>query len=317
MKRIVFIVPENVHLLDLSGPAQVFYEANQMGADYSLVYAAVDRTPQITSSAGIAFGSLQCSWELALTTEDLVVIPGADMKALQAYEWKNSAPFLDWLLTQHKKGVEICSVCTGAYFLGLCGLLNGRKYTTHWKYHGIFNDRFPYGSLVRERFFVTHSNILSSAGISSGIDLALHVLEKHYSSRLAAAVARECVLYLRRGASDPQLSVFMDYRNHMDDRIHTVQTCIAENLDQKLHLQQLAEMAHTSPRNLTRQFKKVTGITIGHYVEKLRVEKAYQLLGNQHPLTYVTHQCGLKSENHLRRLLKKHLDLLPSEILSR
>ena len=304
--KVVFLVPRGVHPLDLMGPAQVFYEARALGEAFELIFAGIDDSGEIKSSMGLEFTALSSWRDLVLTGRDTLFLPGAEMENLMAYTPENYREFFDWLRLQDNNGVRICSVCTGAYLLGKAGLLNGISYTTHWRYHERFKKEFPYGHLENNRFFVEHKNRITSAGISSGIDLSLHILEADCGSRKAAEVARECVLYLRRGAGDPQLSVFMEYRNHIDDRIHQVQDHISAHLDQKLRISELAEIACTSTRNLTRRFKKVTGLTVGAYIERLRAERALQLLERGHPMTSVTPMCGLKNESRLRALIAKY-----------
>ncbi len=119
---------------------------------------------------------------------------------------------------------------------------------------------------------------------------------------------------MRRSPKDPQLSVFLQYRNHIETRIHQVQDILAQNLETKIAIEDLAEKVYMSPRNLTRLFKKTTGTTIGHYLEKLRVEKAVQLLSKGEKVHAVSAACGLKSTNQLRSLLKKYTSALPSEL---
>ena len=303
---VVFLVPDGVHPLDLTGPAQVFYEAVGLGASFELVFAGIEDRASMPSSMGLQFGGLQPWSALTLTDRDIIFLPGAEMDKLRRYTREGFPEFYRWLQEQDQNGVCLASVCTGAYFLGVAGLLCGISYTTHWRYHDYFKEQFPGGKLLGNRFFVSEGNRISSAGISSGIDLSLHLLEAHCGSKLAAEVARECVLYLRRGPSDPQLSVFMAYRNHIDDRVHRVQDYISEHLDQPLQIADLAELAFTSPRNLTRRFKQLTGITIGAYIERLRVERALQLLDKGHGMASITAMCGLKNESHLRALIKRH-----------
>ncbi len=302
--------------MDLTGPVQVFFEAKNIGAPYKLTYIGIDENESVQTSAGLRFGGLRPWWDFAPKEGDIIMLPGAQMEQMQKYTRTQYSDFYDWLVLQYRNKVCLCSICTGAFFLGTAGLLNHSAYTTHWRYHDYFRKTFPSGNLQTDHFFVSNDNLITSAGISSGIDLSLHLLEKQNGSAMAAEVARECVLYLRRGPSDPQLSVFMDYRNHIDDRIHSVQQYISENINMPLRISDLAEIALTSPRNLTRRFKKVTGTTIGTYIDGLRVERAYQLLKQGHALASVTHHCGLKSEEHLRNLLKRYRNQLPSDILS-
>ena len=122
------------------------------------------------------------------------------------------------------------------------------------------------------------------------------------------------VVYFRRGESDPQLSIFLQYRNHLDTRIHDAQNFMMENISTRFNLEDIAENVNMSSRNLTRLFKKTTGITIGNYLEKLRVENAVQLFFEGNKVEFVAKECGLKSTNQLRILLKKHRGILPTDI---
>jgi len=313
---VAFAVPSEVHLLDLSGPAHIFYEASEYGAPVRPKFIALQSHPSNTSSsAGLTFAHLVPFKSIALGPNDLLFIPGISFPLLEDVGFLASIqPFLRWVREQHQNGVTLCSVCTGAFLLAETGLLNGRPCTTHWKYLQQFRKRFPRVDLHNNRLFVESDGLCSSAGVASGIDLALFLLEKRYGSRFAAAIAREVVLYFRRGQEDPQLSIFLQYRNHLDDRIHTVQDYLAQRLDRKNPVSELAALVYTSPRHLSRLFKQTTDITIGQYQKKLRVEHAVQLLGEGHSVGWVAGACGLQSTNRLRSLLKKYVGALPSEI---
>jgi len=312
----VFVVPPKVHLLDISGPAHIFYEATEYGAPLALHFVSVySDVSDETSSSGLAFARLEDFQKLTLKKNDIVFIPGLESHYITDQDfYKTIAPFFKWLAVQYQLGAKICSVCTGAFLLARSGLLNGRQTTTHWKYQSLLKKEYPNVEVLANRLFVQNEQIYSSAGVASGIDLGLYLLEELYGTRFSAAIAREVVIYLRRGREDPQLSVFLQYRNHLEDRIHTVQQWLAQHLDKKTTADQLAEMIHTSGRNLTRLFKDTTGITIGQYVEKLRIEHALQLLRDQQKVETVAKACGLQSTNQLRTLLRKHEGILPSDL---
>jgi transcriptional regulator GlxA family with amidase domain len=304
----VFVVPPLAHLLDISGPAHIFYEASDYGAPIKSRYVSIlSNNDEQTTSSGLVFSKLEDFTNIRLRAGDLVFIPGLDRSLLLDSSFhKKVQPFIKWLNAQHENGATICSVCTGAFLLAHSGLLNGRKCTTHWKYHELFKKTYPKAELQNNRLFVSDGEIYSSAGVASGIDLGLYILERKFGTRFASAVAREVVVYLRRGEEDPQLSVFMQYRNHIDDRIHSLQEWLAKNIDKKHTMDELADLAATSSRHLTRLFKDTTGITIGQYVEKLRVEQAMHLLKDHAKIDSVARACGLKSTNQLRTLLKRY-----------
>ncbi|WP_370444341.1 GlxA family transcriptional regulator [Aquimarina sp. AU58] len=312
IKNIIFVIPPKVHLLDINGPAHIFYEAKEYGAGIDLHFVTINNEEEIESSAGLYFAKLSNFEKFELTEGDFIFIPGIEFQLLSDSEFiQKSKAFLDWLNIQYSNGVNICSVCTGSFLLAESGLLDGHKCTTHWKYFKEFTNKFHKVDLVNNRLFVVDNRLYSSAGVSSGIDLSLFILEQLYGPKFATDIAKEVVIYFRRSESDPQLSIFLQYRNHLDTRIHDAQDYMTKHLHTSFTLENMADYVHMSSRNLTRLFKKTTGITIGAYLEKLRVDKAMHLLADGNKVSYVANQCGLKSTNQLRALLKKHKDVLP------
>ncbi|WP_271784591.1 GlxA family transcriptional regulator [Aquimarina algiphila] len=313
----MFVIPPKVHLLDINGPAHLFYEAKEYGADVNLHFVTIDNQEEIQSSAGLYFTKLSSFSQFTLTENDFIFIPGIEFQVLSDPVFiQKSKTFFDWLKVQYTNEVNICSVCTGTFLVAESGILDGHKCTTHWKYLTEFKDKFTSVELINNRLFVVDNNLYSSAGVSSGIDLSLYILEKLYGPKFAIDIAKEVVVYFRRSESDPQLSVFLQYRNHLDTRIHDAQDYMVKHLHSSFTIEDLAEDIHMSSRNLTRLFKKTTGVTIGAYHEKLRVDKAIHLLAEGNKVNYVASLCGLKSTNQLRSLLKKHQRALPTNIAS-
>lgn len=316
IRKIVFIVPPKVHLLDLNGPAHMFYEALEMGVPLELKFASLDGRTEVESSAGLSFFKVIPFHEFDLSEEDLVFVPGLDFALLSNTAFlTGNTHFFNWLKDQHGNGATICSVCTGAFLLAEAGILNGKKCTTHWKYLPRFREKYPKVELLGNRLFVVEDKLYSSAGVSSGIDLALFILEREFGSKLAADVAKEAVVYFRRNESDPQLSIYLKYRNHLQEQIHLVQDLLLNNLDKGLKLAELAEKVHMSPRNLTRLFKKSTGITIGNYQDNLRFERATSLFGEGQKVEAVAQACGFSGAGQLRMLLKKRREFSPVNLL--
>jgi transcriptional regulator GlxA family with amidase domain len=314
--KALFVVPVDVQLLDITGPAHIYHEAEKYGAPIQSYFVSQDsKASSSRSSSGLEFSNLKDFASFELTSEDLIFVPGLDPKRLFDAEFLSACrPFHAWLQQQHANGASICSVCTGAFVLAEAGLFDNTECTTHWNFLDRFQDRFPKALLQKNRLFVDAGSLYSSAGVASGIDLALYLLEKRMGSSFAALIAREVVVYLRRTDSDPQLSVFLEYRNHIDDDIHTVQNLMAQSLHEKLTIEGLADQVNMSPRNLTRLFKKATYITIGQYLDKLRVERAVKILAQGHKISVAASECGLKSPNQLRNLLKKYRGILPGDL---
>jgi len=315
MITVYFLVLPEVQLLDLTGPAHIFYEAKEYGADIALVYLSLGKDSKAYSSAGVSLGDLHHFEDYQMDGNDILFVPGMESHLFLKTDFeKEHEGFINWLRLQHRNGTRICSVCTGAYILGFARLLDDKNCTTHWKYFDDFSTRFPKSNLQNDRLLVKDGTIYSSAGVSAGIDLALFLLEELLGPVFTAQIAAEVVIYFRRTESDPQLSAFLLHRNHVDTRIHQIQDFIAQNLERKISVNFLAEKVHMSPRNLTRLFKKNTGLTLGNYIDNLRIELAQKMLGEGEKVSAVTSACGLKSSNQLRNLFRKHLKKLPSEL---
>jgi len=306
-RQAVFMLPPNVHLLDITGPAHIFYEAACYGASVKLLFSSIfTGESEGISNAMLSFSHLLPFDQLNLNKGDIVFVPGLDAALLLNDDFLiASRAFQQWLVMQYGNGVIVSAVCTGAFLLAEAGLLDGRACTTHWKYMERFRQRYPKVHLQVNRLFVQEDHLYTSAGVSAGIDLALHIIEQLWGAHLAAQVAQEVVIYFRRTPDDPQLSVFTQYRNHLDHRIHSVQDRLMRSLQEKLSIELLANEVNMSPRNLTRLFKKATNLTIGAYLDKLRAARAAQLVKEGQTLQAAASQCGLRSTNQLRRLMKK------------
>ncbi len=306
-QKIIFVTPPGVHLLDINGPAHIFYEAKEYGANIDLHFVSPIDNDTIVSSAGLKFYDLNSYHDYTLTDEDFIIVPGISFSYLLDRDVLNGfKSFFEWLRLQNEIGVTICSVYTGTFLLAESGVLKNKNCTTHWKRIVTFKEKYPDINIKENRLFVIDGNILTSAGVSSGIDLALYILEKRFGTKLAVDVAKEAVIYFRRSESDPQLSIYLKYRNHLEERIHRAQEFIIDNIGKQFNQADIAEHVHMSARNLTRLFKKTTGITIHNYTQNLRIERALQLLAEKNKIEMVASECGFKSANQLRQIIGKH-----------
>jgi transcriptional regulator GlxA family with amidase domain len=232
-------------------------------------------------------------------------VPGTDHDYLQSDQFRAEKSFFKWIAQCADKNVNTCSICTGAFFLGEAGLLDGRECTTHWRRTDELKTRFPEAKVLGDILYVKSDNIYTSAGISAGIDLALAILEYLKGPNFAHKVARGLVVYHRRDPSHSQKSIYLDFRNHINPKIHEVQDFLINNLAKENSIETLAEMVAMSPRNLSRVFKESTGLTIVEFLTALRRETAKTLLNNpDYTIDYIASQCGFKSARQLQRILK-------------
>jgi len=295
---VYFLIPHNIHLLDLSGSVQVFQEAADLGAPYTIRF--IGDQARINSSAGLGLTGITPFAKVKVQATDIVIVPGCSVASID----RAPRAMLEWVATCYQKGITLCSICTGAFLLAKAGVLNSKECTTHWRYTDELQKRYKALIVLRNKLYVKSGNVYTSAGIATGIDLALFLLEERHGRRFASQVAKELVVYIRREGSDAQQSIYLQHRDHTDEKVHAVQDWIARNLSKKLSLDALADIANTSPRNLTRIFKKETGLTVLQYQNTIRVEKAKSLLASNHKLDYVAKLCGLNTAKHLRMLIQ-------------
>lgn len=304
--QIAFLLLPHIHLLDLAGPDQVFLEAQDYGVNIHVRYCShTEVTEELITSSRLPFGNISLYKDIQFHSGDYLIVPGADMQYLTSKEFRSEYSLFHWIREQYANGVHICSVCTGAFVLGEAGILSGKRCTTHWKRIRELEARFLSADVQENVLYTEDSGIFTSAGVASGIDLALHIVSKLADDYVAFKVARELVIYTRRPAHQVQHSVFLSYRNHIHSGIHTVQDWLQENLHQKTTLEDLADIACMSSRSLTRIFKQETGITVNDYITLLRKERIEKLLKNPDMTkAEIAEQCGLQSERQVARLMK-------------
>lgn len=294
-----------MHLLDLAGPDQVFLEANGYGAGFEVKYCGFSGDSR--TSSGLRLGRTDDFSKVVLRPGDHLLIPGAEVRYLMSDEMKRQTGLFDWVRDAHRRGVMLGSICTGAFFLGRAGLLDGRKCTTHWKRTAELQQHFPAARVQENILYTDDGGIFTSAGVTAGIDLALHLLSRLCGEVMAHKVARELVVYARRAGNDAQQSVFLSYRNHIHAGIHRVQDWLLDHPGDKTSLDELAAVACMSTRSLTRIFKTETGVTVHEYRALLRRERLQEFLKNPDlSRPQLARLCGLSSERHLSRLLAEY-----------
>lgn len=301
----IAVVLPDFEILDLAGPLQAFHEANRCGAVYRLMTCGVG--PSARSEQGVRLSDLEPLPEP--TEHDLVLVPGLRLASMGAEAGQAAA----WIRRAHDAGARIASVCTGAFVLADAGLLAGRQCTTHWSRVDDLARRVPTAQVLRNRLFVRDGPITTSAGIASGIDMALWLVEEGWGPLVAAAAAREMVVYLRRDSAHGQGSVYLEYRTHLHPGVHRVQDWLVTHPAESATLAELGRVAAMSPRNLTRAFRQATGISVQQFRSKLRLELAGNLLNDPGlSVEGVARQCGFDSARQLRRLWRAAYGTSPS-----
>ena len=222
---VYFIVTPGVLLLDYAGPAEALRMARDMGAP--LVLHTCGPRSEVNTSLGTQLAGLEALPE-RLPPNSLVLITGNSHER-EDYATPAAQQVVSWLQTAIQPDTRLASICSGALLLAMSGQLEGLRCTTH---HSLIDDLqalAPTAQVQADRIFVDAGRVLTSAGITTGIDLALYIIEQMAGAALAAQVARRLVMYTRRGPNDPQLSPWLAHRNHMHAAVHRAQDAIAQS----------------------------------------------------------------------------------------
>jgi transcriptional regulator GlxA family with amidase domain len=313
-QRVEFLLYANALGLDIMGPLDVFTLAAECLADsgscgqgYETFFAGEKKGPVYLSS-GLCLMAQTPIGEG--TPPDILVIPGGRKPDRLA----GNKGLIERIRMQALRAKTIVSICNGAFILAACGLLDHKKATTHWLEADRLAREFPDIDVRKDQIFVRDGNVLTSAGVTAGIDLALAMVEADHGASLAMRVARMLVLYLRRSGGQSQFSEPMKLRDRSGGAFIKLHDWISKNLDQSLSVEELADFAGMSPRNFSRSFTKTTGIPPGRYVELMRLNRARELLEfSDASIKEIAQASGFRREEGLRRAFTRHLAIRPSQ----
>lgn len=293
-----FVLPPDLLLLDFAGPADAFRIAAARGAPFRVRVAAAE--PDASTSLGLTLGNIE---PLPATIErDALLIVCGSSNDVAALASRPGRALVRWLRDVGRQPRRLACICAGALFAARAGLLDGRRCTSHHSELEQLRREAPSADVLDSRVFVEDRGCYTSAGITAGVDLALHLIAELASPQLSVDVARHMVVYLRRGADDPALSPWLEGRNHLDAGIHLAQDALTKAAHEDWPLQRLADRAHVSVRTLTRRFREATGMSVRAYHARLRFLLARQALHSGLSVEAAATQAGLGSARQLRRL---------------
>jgi len=311
MTDIYFLVLPGTMLLDFAGTAESFRVAADFGARFRLHYIAP--SGQALSSLGLTLGGLEPLPD-ELPERAIVLIPGVACSA-KDYLLPEARSAARWLAATVGPDHLLCTVCSGAFLAAASGLLDGRSCTTHHSLTARLTREFPRVKVLENRIFVRDGNVFTSAGVTAGVDLALHLISDLAGPQVAVEVARLLVLYFRRAGADPQLSPWLCHRNHIDPRVHGAQDLVVRDPAHDWTVGELADRSHTSPRNLGRLFQQHAGISPQAYVRKIRTAAAKELLAQPGlNVNLVAEMVGFSSAEQMRRAWKRFERATPAHL---
>lgn len=311
-ERVVVVVYDAVRLLDVTGPLEVFGMANEHGAHYELLTASPGGT-DVRTTTGTRLGA-----DVALEDVDVeggtLVVPGSP-------NWQITVTdehLLDEVRRLSRQARRTASVCAGAFTLAAAGLLEGRRAATHWELADQLARRYPGVEVDCEAIFVRDGSVISSAGVTSGIDLSLALVEEDLGSEAARLVAKHLVVFLQRPGGQSQFSVRLAAQPARNDLLRGIMDRITADPSADHSLSLLADDAGVSVRHLTRLFRDQMGTSVARFVESTRLEAARQLLETgTDPLDVVARRTGFGSAETLRRVFTRELGVPPSAYRAR
>ncbi|MBF4571903.1 DJ-1/PfpI family protein [Herbiconiux sp. VKM Ac-1786] len=303
--RVALLVFDDMKLLDLAGPAEVFAEANHFGADYRMSMVSVDGR-DVRTSMGMRI-PVDFSAASRGSFDTVVVTGGEAFPAGEVTEALASAA-----VSMSERAARTASICTGAFVLAAAGLLDGKRATTHWHHTRELAQRYPGIRVQPDAIVVEDDATYTSAGVTAGIDLALTLLEQDEGAEVARGVARALVVYLRRDGGQTQFSDSLLAPVGEASLLRVVVSAVMADPSAQHTASSMAAIARVSPRHLSRLFNDELATTPGKYVEIVRVDKAKSLLDLGHTVTRVAQDSGFGTPESLRRAFIAHLSVPPS-----
>jgi len=312
-KRVWFIVVPGTGVLDIAGPWEVLGHANDvLGRPAYQLEAVGPRAPAVETRHGLVVGGLRPLPRAGSTRDrlpDVAIVAGAPVRPLPEVDQR----LVPWLRRFHARIPTVVSICTGAFVLAAAGVLDGRRATTHWMFLNELRARYPAVDVVDEGIFVKDGRLWTSAGITTGIDLMLSMVEDDHGHRVAMAVARRLVLFLRRSGNQAQFSAALQRQEKEPPRLRDISTFVLEHIDEPMLVERIARRTGMSARTLSRWCREHLGESPAALVRRLRVDEARRLLEETSlPLKDITARTGLGDASTLWRVFTQRLGVTPA-----
>lgn len=310
-RRIIFVVYEDFQLLDMSGPAAVFHAASDFrdGTPYEVKFASSKGGP-VRSSCGAEVGTGALA-TFSIGPQDTVLAVGGTERGLR--KAIADRDITAWLAQSARAAERVGSVCVGAFLLGAAGLLGGRRVCSHWRSCNLLETTFPDARVDPDALYSRDGNLWTSAGVSSGIDMALAMIEVDHGPDLKARIARVLVVYAHRPGLQSQFSEVLAAQSRRDGRFSDLLDWIGLNVHRPLRAEDLAERAGMSHRSFLRHFQNSIGLTPARYIEQLRLARAKELLESGVAVKAVPAHIGYRSEAAFRTAFERRFGLAPFE----
>ncbi|MEQ7917954.1 GlxA family transcriptional regulator [Xanthomonas sp. WHRI 1810A] len=305
MKSVAIVLFPDVQSLDVAGPLDVLAEANRFipaGDGYRIVTIGAAPYP-ILASNGMALGA-QLEIDEAPDQFDVVLVPGGPL-----LPDADAMPSITrWLKAAAPKAERYGSICTGAFILGHAGLLDGKQAATHWSHAQQLADRFPLARVEPDRIYVRDGALITSAGVTAGIDMALSLVAQDHGAAIALAVAKRLLVVAQRQGGQSQFSPYLTESGGDDSPVAKIQRYVMEHIAEPFSVERLAEVVSMSPRSFARIFARDANVTPAEFVLRARIDAARHLLeGSDRVIKAVAYHCGFASAARMRLIFSQRL----------
>jgi transcriptional regulator GlxA family with amidase domain len=314
MKHISILVPHGAILGSLEGSRQLLTQVNDFVKDRDEGPMFKVQLVGLGKETKVAGGLFTVNTDVLIgdiKKTDLIIIPAIDGDMRMMLE-KNSE-LVPWLVKHYNNGAEIASLCLGAFLLASTGLLHGRRCATHWMAENAFRMMFPEVELVTERIITDEKGLYSSGGAFSYLNLILYLIEKFAGRDIAITTAKVFAIELDR-ENQLAFTIFQGQKEHEDDHVKKAQEFIESNYQDKISVDQLADMFFLGRRNFERRFKKATNNTVAEYIQRVKVEAAKKSFETSRKnITEIMYEVGYSDVKAFRTTFKKITGLSPLE----
>jgi len=310
MKTVAIILFPDFLLLDMAGPIEVFSIANRyLHADNHYQLSTIGtQSSAIRASNGVSVQP-DLSIDTAAKNYDLLLVPGGP----GAYNDRIPDLFA-WLSEAAQQSGLYGSICTGAFILGHAGLLDGHRVTTHWHYTQRLIDGFPAAQVTTDEIYIRDRQLITSGGVTAGIDLALAIVAQDHGKKVALDVAKVLLVVMTRQGGQAQFSPLVAAVASQNSPIAQVQNYLLEHLEEEFSIERMAAMVAMSGRHFSRLFVREVKMTPMEFLQNARIDKARSLLETTAlPLKTIAHRSGFGSVRHMSHLFSERLGLTPTQ----
>jgi transcriptional regulator GlxA family with amidase domain len=315
MPTVAIAIFPGVQALDVAGPVDVFSEANRFIAPeehYEVKLIGAESAP-LRASNGMTLVA-DATFSEARRPFDLALVAGGPALPDRAPD----ARVLEWLANVATQAGRYGSICTGAFALGHAGLLDARHVTTHWQHAAQLAAQFPNARVDFDRIYLRDGPLVTSAGVTAGIDLSLALVAEDHGPHIALAVAKRLVVFAQRQGGQSQFSPYLTAPVDETSPVAKVQAHVMERIRESFTVKQLADVAGMSARNFARVFVQETGVTPHEFVEGARVDAARKLLESSGAaLKAIAYDCGFGTADRMRIVFTKRIGATPMQYRER